>query len=122
MSTEDLKELEIKNTDLSKLELTKDLLITFYEKSDEFKSKLKIDIMDINEFLSKRHKIYPNISEVYNEHRNNIYMSYAHGAIITHEYFFVPKNLSIILLTTPGYSAWSNSNYYDDNFQRVDKF
>jgi len=103
-----LEELKIENTDLSELELTKDLLIAYYNKPNEFKSKLKIDIIDINKILSERHKIYPNISEVYNNHKYNIYISDSHGSIITNEYFFVPKNLSIILLTTPGYKTWSN--------------
>ena len=56
----------------------------------------------------KQSKIYPKIKDTFENYKDNVYYIGGHGNIIPNEYFFVPKNLSIILTTTPSYYTYIN--------------
>lgn len=69
----------------------------------------KIDIIK-NMIRNKQRMIYPQIYDVFRNHPDKIYYQWAHGMIIPNQYFFVPHNVSIILVTTPAYVAVGKIN------------
>jgi len=51
-------------------------------------------------------QLYPQIDDTLKNHVENVYVINAHGRIKPEKYIFIPDNLSIITLTTPGYSSY----------------
>ena len=75
--------------------------------SKNFRNAIGCGIIDkILEKIYSQQKIkYPKIADTFENNSNNIYYLSAHGSIIPEQYFFVPKNVSIILNQTPGESV-----------------
>lgn len=80
--------------------------------SENLRNAIGPKIIDeiLRELYSQQKIKYPKIAETFEENRNNIYYLLAHGSIIPNEYFFVPKNVSIILNQTPGESVTTYMN------------
>jgi hypothetical protein len=97
----------------------------FYDNLEKLETKypnISDRFDDITNKLNERQsKIYPKIAHAMCT-SDNLYFLFAHGVIQPDEYFFVPSNVSIILVNTPSYVATLkvkneiNSHHFIDSY------